>query len=529
MKSYLTPLLFTVASLTAISANAGAPSYFIPTEPTVTAPADQASNVSLTPEFTSSDFQFTEGNESDNDPTLSKSNWIVSKKSDNITIIGSSRASNNNSSNFNFEYDIPFDITISGQTAVKLKVEISTGDGTQYQLIKLLAENHNTIALTHLALDGFRFQPNKSFVITKTTANTLQLQLHLINGEATEIIAEYILLDRGLENQVAKDDVFGWRTTPNELTNTLFSSTDSSASCSVAESNIASIDTNIGIPEHDGASTAPFSSLNEWKVLLEENNFDKFLIACKSQPTETPNESKIVVTAFTSADITNFLPQITDFSTDSESYTLSDAEQLSPNTAYNVQTQHIAILEDKTAVSNWSDSISFTTRAADTIYQVTAPTDLAFTTGVAKDLAFKISNTGSEAGAPQVTIRLPFEVLSALNGTLSDFFNVSVGGKNCAMNQSGGKTDFVCQLDSLAAAAEVELAAKVTVQDTAISKIEYQVCDTAKCAATAFTAVDITVTAAPTDPAPEASSSSSSGGSMFWLFLMAPLLLVRRK
>jgi hypothetical protein len=80
----------------------------------------------------------------------------------------------------------------------------------------------------------------------------------------------------------------------------------------------------------------------------------------------------------------------------------------------------------------------------------------------------------------------------------------------------------VCQLDSLEAGDEVQLAAKITATDDTVKSIQYQVCDTASCETDDFTTVNITV-------APEASSSSSSGGSMFWLFLMTPLLLVRRK
>jgi hypothetical protein len=222
--------------------------------------------------------------------------------------------------------------------------------------------------------------------------------------------------------------------------------------------------------------------------------------------------------------VDSFLAETNAFSSHTDSPVLNSGEALDPSTEYSAQVQHIGIFEEYIGASRWSEAVAFTTRSADTNYQVTAPTDLAFTAGQAKDLAFKISNAGSEAGAPKVTVRLPFEALKVTTGT----FKVSIGEKNCSLNQSTGKTDFICQLDSLGAGDEVQLAAKITAKDSTVKSIQYQVCDTAKCETTEFTTVNITVAdQSPTDP--EASSSSSSGGSMFWLFLMTPLLLVRRK
>lgn len=504
MKRYLTPLLIAAASLTAISANAGAPSYFIPTEPTVITPADQATDVEITPALTSSDFLFSENLAPDNNPTLSISNWVISKKSAAITILGSEKASNQSPAVFSFEYDVPLAINISGQTVTKLQVVV---DGA-YQTVKLLSIEDKIIALADIAFSNFDFQTDRKFVISKTSSNSMLLQWHLKDAESTEAIIEFMLIDTGLDDaNIAKADVFGWRTTPNEYANTLFDSENSGAGCKVATDNTSSNSSYVG------------DAFLDWKA-AEAGTYDKFYLACTSASTANEGEYAVNQVELNLTDVTSFLPDITVFSSATEAHTLDDASRLSPNTEYSVQVQHTGITAPLTGDSSWSTPVSFTTRAADTNYQVTVPTDLAFTTGQAKDLAFNISNTGSETGAPRVIIRLPFEALSIIEGTISDFFNVSIGDNNCELYQSDGKTDFVCHLDSLEAAAEVQLTAKLTVQDTTISKIEYQVCEPAKCAATAFTAVGITVTT---------SGGSSSGGSMFWLFLMTPLLLVRRK
>ncbi len=529
MKSYLTPLLFTVASLVAISANAGAPSYFIPTEPTVTAPADLEGSVETTPTLTSSNFLFTEYQGSGNEPTLSTSNWVISKKSDNITILGSESASREENgrvrslSEFSFEYEIPFAITISGQTATKLQV--ATEDG--YHGVGLLSSDGNIIAYTDIEFGGFGFQSERNFIISKTSSNSLLLQWHMINAESTEAILEFILVDGGLNvDETTKDDVFGWRTTPNEYTNDLFSSISGGAGCIVALNNSASITPRTGEQEE---GTYIGDSLSRWKAALS-SNYNEFFLACTSKPGVNAGEYAYQLKELTSVDVISFQPEINVFSSPTENYTLTDGEALSLSTEYIVQVQHIGVYGELTGGSNWSTPASFTTRAADTNYQVTAPTDLTFTAGQAKDLAFNISNTGSEAGSPQVTIRLPFEAFNVVDGTLKDFFSASIGGQDCEMTQSGGKTDFICQLDSLTAAAEIQLAAKITVEDDTVKSIEYQVCDLDKCDDTAFTAVNISVTEPESAaPSPAASSSSSSGGSMFWLFLMAPLLLIRRK
>jgi hypothetical protein len=524
MKSYLTPLLFSVASLVAISANAGAPSYFIPSEPTVTAPADQASNVAITPELTSSDFLFTESYESGNPPTLSTSNWVISKKSDNILILGSESASREENgrvrslSEFSFEYDIPFAITLSDQTATKLQV--STEDG--YQSVKLLSSVGNVIAYADIGLNEFNFQSERNFIISTASSNSLSLQWHLTNSVSTEAIIEFILIDSGLNgDQTAKNDIFGWRITPNEYTNSIFNSENSGAGCEVA------IDGNDSTAPSDYSTVS--MDLPGWRD-ADSGNYDEFYLACTSKPADEAEKHSIHLLEISPVDVTSFLPKINVFSSPSESYTLNDGEALNLSTEYTAQVQHIGGSGELTGGSSWSAPVSFTTRAADTNYQVTTPTDLAFTVGVAKNLAFKVSNTGTEAGSPKLTIRLPFNALEVLNGSLHDFFQIISNEPNCSMSAMAEKTDFTCEYDSLAAGGEVQLTTKITVEDIAVESIEYQVCDLDKCDDTPFTTVNISVTdAEPAAQSPAASSSSSSGGSMFWLLLMAPLLLVRRK
>ena len=507
MKSYLTPLLFSVASLVAISANAGAPNYFIPSEPTITAPADQATDVAITPELVSSDFEFTETYEPSNDPALSASKWLSYQSDESIDLLGGKKLSYSNYHQSDFEYAIPFPINISGQLATKIRVN-SSGD---IRIVEILNVQNTQIARAFLELNEFDFQPNMNFVVVKKFSSSLQLQWNLINEQGVEITAEFILFDNGNDSS----DVFGWRTTPNEYTNSLFDSSNSAAACRVSTDNI-------------NTSQSSFDKdFDTWKDLLSEN-YDKFFLACTSSPKDGGYE--IQLKELNIVDVTNFLPEINFYTSSTENITLSDAERLNASTKYTTQVQHIGAEGQLIAASSWSAPVSFTTRAADTNYQVTTPTDLAFTVGVAKNLTFKVSNTGSEAGSPQVTIRLPFEALNVVNGTVKDFFSVSIGNQDCEMTQSAGQTDFVCQLDSLAAATEVQLATKITAENDAVKSIEYQVCDLDKCDDTPFTTVNISVTdAEAATQSPAASSSSSSGGSMFWLLLMAPLLLVRRK
>ena len=509
MKRYLTALLFIAASLTAISASAGAPSYFIPTEPTVTAPADQSIDVEVTPTLTSSSFQFTESYEPNNDPALSASKWLVYQPNESVALLTGEKSSSSAYYELDFKYDIPFAITISGQLATKIRVKTYSAA----KVVELLSATIEKLASALFETNAFYFQPDMNFIVVKKFTDSLFLQWNLINSQGVEVTAEFVLLNGGENNS----DIFGWRMTPNEYTNPIFDAIGFAAGCKVSVDN-----TNTSYNGYD-------KDLDVWKRDLS-NNYDKFFLACTSKPAATEGEYAIQLKELNIVDVTNFLPEINYFSSATESLTLSDAERLKFSTEYTAQVQHIGAFDQLSAVSSWSTPISFTTRAADTNYQVTAPADLAFTAGVAKDLGFKVANTGSEAGAPQVTIRLPFEAFNIVNGVLKDFFNVSIGGQDCEMTQSAGKTDFVCQLDSLAAAAEVQLAAKITVEDDSVKSIEYQVCDLDKCDDTAFTAINITVTT-PTDPAPtdSVSSSSSSGGSMFWLFFMAPLLLIRRK
>lgn len=532
MKRYLVPLLFSVTSLITFSANAGYQNTFTPNKPTVSAPIDQASDVALSTEFTSSDFAFTENNPDATDPTLSTSNWIVSKKSNGITLLDG-EISSLGSQTTAIQYVIPFPITISGQVASKINIppNPTPSAGTLSQPIELLSSTGSILATASIGIPGFTYQANSKFVIVKETANTLLLQWHIsVSQLSTDGIIEFILVDGGFESDnSAKVDFFGWRSSINDLNLALFSSQISGPSCGISADGTAA----------PTVSTSVSKTLAEWKTYLVSEGETKFSLGCSSKPV-TNSETTFNLNAGpisdvdVDVDVDSLLPSVTVISSDSGSYTLNSGEALNLNTEYMVQVQHIAESGQLTGASSWSSASSFTTRLANTNYQVTIPTDLAFTAGQAKDLAFKVSNTGPEAGAPKVTIRLPFKAHDVVNGPLSDFFNVSIDGQNCTMTEMGEKTDFTCQLDSLAAAAELQLTAKITAKDASVKTIEYQVCDAEKCDTTDFTTVDITVAApadlVPTNPASETtSSSSSSGGSMFWLFLMTPLLLLRRK
>ena len=154
MKRYLTALLFIAASLTAISASAGAPSYFIPTEPTVTAPADQSIDVEVTPTLTSSSFQFTESYEPNNDPALSASKWLVYQPNESVALLTGEKSSSSAYYELDFKYDIPFAITISGQLATKIRVKTYSAA----KVVELLSATNEKLASALFETNAFYFQ-----------------------------------------------------------------------------------------------------------------------------------------------------------------------------------------------------------------------------------------------------------------------------------------------------------------------------------------------------------------------------------
>lgn len=503
MKSYLIPFVVTLAGLTSVGVNAGVSMPVIPSAPTVTAPADQAVNISLTPELTSSEYD-----DQTVQSTLDGSNWLVFKNVEGVELLSAGRNQDNPPIEV-IDYEPAFPISISGSAVSNIQI-----DPLSYAVRLINAQDVTLAQIEFGNYDDWSFQENSEFIVVKNHPDFQTIQWHLKDAAEKELILEAVILKSG---------TVGWRTSPNDYSDDLFLSSSINASCSMS------------IDPANSTSDSISKSLAGWKSSLS-GSYDHFFLACATDLEDGAYVRKLKV--FNPSDVTSYLPEVKSFSSTTGDFTLASSDTLDPSTTYTVQVQQFAtdtvnpsmgVVDLTTA---WSAPVTFTTRAPNSNYQVTAPTDLAFTSGQAKTLEFTVANSGSEAGSPQVIVSLPYSALSGLNGTLTDFFEATLDGQECAFQVVNSKTNFTCGLTSLAAGADVKLAAKVTAYDVSVKNIEYKVCEPTECAATDFTSLAVTVTEAAgssSGGSSTSSSSSSGGGSAFWMLLFAPLLLVRRR
>ena len=244
----------------------------------------------------------------------------------------------------------------------------------------------------------------------------------------------------------------------------------------------------------------------------------------------------------------------------SNTYTLDASEALESGTSYDVIVRYV-VTDNETfptlAQSPFSAPVSFTT-APDTAYSISLTELPTFTAGETQTLTFSLENTGPDAGAPQITVSLPFSIVSGIaavgGGELNTALNAQLNGADGSCNAEvdiSGAVIATCTIDELAAGESLSASIDLTFSNASSQVIGYNVCETLTddCNDISLTEATLTVVAASSEtteeetqeeteeeetpttteeaPANE-SSGSSGGGSSLWLTLLAlPLLRLR--
>jgi len=221
------------------------------------------------------------------------------------------------------------------------------------------------------------------------------------------------------------------------------------------------------------------------------------------------------------------LPAIQTFTSAADILTIiSEEDELESGTQYQAQVRYETTGGD---FSNWSDPVSFTTDI-DTDYQVDLSGNVSFefTAGEPRFLTVNVSNEGTDAGHPKLQLRLPFNVLDGLDGTVSDFYSISGCGSSVVIN--GGASVVSCDLAELGAESSVDVTATLTLKE-GVDVIEYRVCEQDLCDEVPYESLAVSVVAGVPPPTPGGSSisSSSSGGAFWYLLLGLPVLGIFRK
>jgi len=272
------------------------------------------------------------------------------------------------------------------------------------------------------------------------------------------------------------------------------------------------------------ASASDVRSLAGWKSFISgSDDFGLFLEISDSAITPS------VPDPVTLSDFA--MPSFTEL----EAPSLNFQTTLLPGTKYQAYAQHVATSEDSpnpTIYSSFSDAVTFTTEL-NSEYSLDVPSTEGIQAGVPAELAFTLSNTGTDAGIPRVEVRLPFSALENLNGSLSAFFNAEsdASSADCDTQIENDITTLSCS-QALDAGASSTVNVTATFYETGNTDLEYRVCETKvdTCEGVEFTSLSVSVEAeGGSEPDNGSGSSSSGGGSMFWLTLLAlPLLRLRR-
>jgi hypothetical protein len=503
-------LRFSIAA-TAIavsSAHAGVVSTFIPAEPSIESPSDNATSVSTTPRFESS---LSSAINSDTKANVvvsqAQTDWLLYSPDENIILFGGAESSVQPgiiAAESTKTVNLPFNVSVYGDDATKMTVS-QAGDIT--------FKNDAGIILAEMAarIDQRYY-----------TESSNEHSLAAIKFNASQILVQWYhksvdgapsAWQTDIQAIITSSGTFGIRLTENAYTHEIFNLTTGYLGCALRQK------------DGDNGLYGKFTNLADWKSTAGENE-ENFSIAC--QPEGFFDYSVNLVTFQEPAPVMFALPEINLISSDEVDYQLTSDQALETYTSYTLQARHhVKETADMSAnptinVSAFGEAISFTTEASDLTLDASISDSLSFIVNQTKDFTMTITNNNTEVAHPTAQIVLPFDFLKSTTGT----FNASVDGGTCTVALTSGQTMFDCVIPTLAAGASATITATATLPSTDIAQIQYKVCETAFCSAKSLTSVAVTVAAAATS---NAASSGSSGGGGFLLWIFAALPLLRRR
>ncbi|MFT4908265.1 MAG: hypothetical protein ACI978_002355 [Oleispira sp.] len=501
-------LRFSIAA-TAIavsSAHAGVVSTFIPAEPSIESPADNATEVSQTPRLESSLPLATYNQTTTNvDVTQIQTDWLLYAPDTNIILFGGAESSSQPgiiTAESTKTVKLPFSISVYGDEVTTMKVS-QAGD--------LTFTNDSGLILAEMTA---RID-NRNYTESSNTHS-----LAVIKFSPMQVLVQWYHKSNDAAPNVWQSDIqalatifgtFGLRFSEHNINHDIFNLTTGDVGCHLRTS--------------ESSLQGRFEPLSFWKTSPIVSN-NEFSIACVSKDII---DHTVTVTSFEDAAPTMFeLPEINVISSTEIDYPLSSDQKLEANTEYALQARHhLKETSDVSAspvvnTSAFGEAISFTTEGTDLQLDASFSNSLSFVVDQTKDFTLTITNNNTEVAHPTAQIILPFDFLKSTTGT----FNASVDGGTCTVALTSGQTMFNCVIPTLAAGASVTINAKASLPNTDITQIQYKVCETAFCSAKSLTSVAVTVDAAATSTA---ASSGSSGGGGFLLWIFAALPLLRRR
>jgi len=512
MKAFQNLIIATMAIASPLS-YAGVAATFIPVEPSIEAPVQGDTAVSRTARIETSAIAAKDSYTKEDiaNLNLSEAEWIFYPTTSNLQLFGGQK---NSDQNYNFidesvTLDFPIaNVSFGGADAATMKIE-------QAGRITLFAENGDQIAKAEVVPTGSHYYTegnDNAFVALKTYDNGIEVQWSFKNSRGqTEWsnTAQVTILD---------DSRIFLELSDNEFTDPFFDLSGGRIGCTLALTNSM----------YTGSSNR---NPAEWKLFYSNNdtlkNFSKFGITCKENEAKDglailAHNNPVVISPFE-------LPEILSVNASETSHSLTEQEALKPATRYSAQVRHTltsSTYPDYTNTSAWSAPVNFITEAPDANYELDTPADLSFILNQAKNLTFTLKNNGTETGNPVFVLELPLNVLDNLNGTLSDFYDISSADANCDLSSSGQLTTMTCEAGELEAGKSITINATITVRKADTTEFQYKICEPALCESSAKQKLTISVSdGSNPDNGPQGGESSgSSGGSLFWLLAALPLL-----
>ena len=484
--------------------DAGVAQAYFPQIPTVTSPAYRATDVEQPLAIESSAMVEADqsGTPTTGNLTFAEASWIFYQRDDSITYIFGRRG------------DDQLDLQAIGQDIVVYSVPEGLDlEFNGLTVSKLRISNQGNIDLltdTDSEIGEITYQPDRTWATipsnsTKTFVKAFEDYLLINTAYSTDTYTN----DAIIQIFIADNGNILIRTSPNDLSSNFFSSSNSSFGVNLGNQTLK-------------------KSLSEWKTTLTNNQQTDFGLVFNI------NESNLLVAQIpTVFDIaSNVEPAIVSETVSSITADLSSS--LEAGTEYFAQVRHKATNgSNQPRYSNWSGAVNFTT-ALNSEYEISELQKPAtIITGTPVKLSMKVSNTGTDGGQPRAEIKLPFNAISNLNGTLSDFFAAKVANNgsdstsNCSVNVVNDETYVSCTL-SMDSQDSEDFEATFTFYEAGQQSYAYRVCETKlnRCDDAAFTSESITVqaTSGPSGNNGGSSDSSSSGGALAVLLLAAPFL-----
>ena len=221
----------------------------------------------------------------------------------------------------------------------------------------------------------------------------------------------------------------------------------------------------------------------------------------------------------------------------SDTTDLAASDLLDPATQYYAQVRYSATssTDSSTRYSPWSEPVAFTTDVQ-SAYSFGPENDAPLTVleNDITNIKFLLSNTGTDAGEPQVSLRFTLPNAEAELGIFSATLSDQAG--SCLTSRTSNEADteiaITCRVSKLEAGDSIEATLRLRLYSD--TDFEYRACETLlnRCSDVEYTAGQVTVIASgdEIDDETESESSGDSGGSTLWLTLLAlPLLRLRRK